>query len=384
MLKTLLMLAQTKTTRMAKVSETTLEINLASLKHNFEYLKSKLQNNTLFLAVVKAFAYGSDASIVAKTLQELEVDYFAVAYISEGVALRKAGIKTPILVLHPQPNNLSLAIEHCLEPSLYTLKIVKAFARVARALNQKNYPVHIKFNTGLNRLGFESEELDLVAEQFSETTALKVKSVFSHLAASEDLEEKEFTLNQIALYKSLSTAFIEKLGYPVMRHLCNTSGVLNYPEAHFDMVRCGIGLYGYGNSKSEEQNFKPIAALKSVISQIHVVEKGESVGYNRGFISPSTSKIATLPIGHADGIGRHFGHGVGCVSIGNKKAPIVGNVCMDMIMVDVTQIDCEEGDEVELFGPALSAETSAETANTISYELITGISQRVNRKILRK
>jgi alanine racemase len=382
MLKTLLMLERTKRIRMPKASETSLEINLASLRHNFEYLKSKLQKNTLFLAVVKAFAYGSNAAIIAKTLQGIGVDYFAVAYISEGIALRKAGVKTPILVLHPQLNNLSLAIEHCLEPSLYTLKILKEFERVAQKLNQENYPIHLKFNTGLNRLGFEPSELDLVAEQFSKTTALKVKSVFSHLAASEDSEEKEFTLNQIKLYKSLSATLIEKLGYSVIRHLCNTSGVLNYPDAHFDMVRCGIGLYGYSNSAAEAKNFKPIAALKSVISQIHRVSEGNSVGYNRGFISSQNSRIATLPIGHADGIGRHFGHGVGHVSVRNKKAPIVGNVCMDMIMVDVTDIDCEEGDEVTLFGPKFSAEISAETANTISYELITGISQRVKREIV--
>jgi len=367
---------------MSKVTETTLEINLASLKHNFEFLKSKLNENTLFLAVVKAFAYGSDATAIADCLQKMEVDYFAVAYINEGITLRKAGITTPILVLHPQEDNLSLAIEHCLEPSLYTLKILKAFESLAQQRNLKDYPVHIKFNTGLNRLGFEPNELDLVVEQLSKTSTLKVKSLFSHLAASEDLEEKAFTLGQIELYKSLSTAFIKKLGHPVIRHLCNTSGVLNYPEAHFDMVRCGIGLYGYGNSDKDTKNFQPIASLKSVISQIHLVTKGKSVGYNRGFISPHDSKIATIPIGHADGIGRHFGHGVGIVSIGLQKAPIVGNVCMDMIMVDVTAIECAEGDEVVLFGPEFSAETSAAAANTISYELITGISQRVKRRIL--
>ena len=202
------------------------------------------------------------------------------------------------------------------------------------------------------------------------------------LLASEDLEEKPFTLEQIKLYKSLSTSFIETLGYPIIKHLCNTSGVLNYPEAHFDMVRCGIGLYGYGNSDKETKNFQPIATLKSVISQIHLVKKGKSVGYNRAFISSEDSKIATIPIGHADGIGRHFGHGVGAVSIGYEKAPIVGNVCMDMIMIDVTNIECEEGDEVVFFGSEYSAETSAAAANTISYELITGISQRVKRKVL--
>ena len=367
---------------MPKVTETTLEINLEALSSNYNFLKSKLQNNTLFLAVVKAFAYGSDAAVIANFLQKLNVDYFAVAYINEGIALRKAGITTPILVLHPQLTNLSLAIEYCLEPSLYTLKILKEFAHIASGLNQKNYPVHIKFNTGLNRLGFESNELDLVVEQLSKTSALKVKSVFSHLAASEDLDEKLFTLNQIALYKSLSNTFIENLGYPVTRHLCNTSGVLNYPEAHFDMVRCGIGLYGYGNTKKESKNLRPIASLKSVISQIHLVSKGNSVGYNRAFMCPQDSKIATIPIGHADGIGRHFGNGAGFVSMGSKKAPIVGNVCMDMIMVDVTNIGCKEGDEVVFFGPKFSAETSAAAANTISYELITGISQRIKREIL--
>jgi alanine racemase len=367
---------------MPKVTETTLEINLASLKHNFEFLKSKLQDKTLFLAVVKAFAYGSDAVVVAKCLQELGVDYFAVAYISEGVALRQAGIKTPILVLHPQEKNLELAIEHCLEPSLYTLKILRAFERIAQQHHLKNYPVHIKFNTGLNRLGFEPNDLDVVVKELSKTSALKVKSVFSHLAVSEDLEEKPFTLEQINLYKSLSSSFIEALGYPVIKHLCNTSGVLNYPEAHFDMVRCGIGLYGYGNSNKESKNFQPIASLKSVISQIHLVKKGESVGYNRAFISSEDTKIATIPIGHADGIGRHFGYGLGTVSIGSEKASIVGNVCMDMIMVDVTTIECAEGDEVVFFGSEYSAETSAAAANTISYELITGVSQRVKRKIL--
>lgn len=372
----------TKKTLMPKVTETTLEINLASLKHNFEYLKSKLKEDTLFLAVVKAFAYGSEANAIAHCLQKMKVDYFAVAYIREGIALRKAGITTPILVLHPQEKNLNLAIEHCLEPSLYNLKILQEFQRIAMLHQQKNYPVHIKFNTGLNRLGFEPQELDLVVDQLSRTSVLKVRSVFSHLAASEDLEEKAFTLAQVELYKSLSSSFAEKINYPFIKHLCNTSGVINYPEAHFNMVRCGIGLYGYGNTNTEAQNFKPVATLKSVISQIHFVSKGKSVGYNRGFISPHDTKIATIPIGHADGIGRHFGHGAGVVSIENKKAVIVGNVCMDMVMVDVTDIECVEGDEVVFFGCEFSAEASAAAANTISYELITAISQRVKRVIV--
>ena len=227
---------------MPKVFETTLEINLNALKHNFDFLKSKLQNNTLFLAVVKAFAYGSDASVIANYLQKIGVDYFAVAYISEGVELREAGITVPILVLHPQLGNLELAIKHSLEPSLYSLKTLREFKKVAIKCNVFNYPVHIKFNTGLNRLGFEPEEINLALNTLIDASCLKVKSVFSHLAASEDLNEKKFTDTQIERYKSLSEKFINSFDYTIIRHLCNTSGVLNYPEAQFDMVRCGIGL----------------------------------------------------------------------------------------------------------------------------------------------
>ena len=368
---------------MPKVHETTLEINLDALRHNFDFLKSKLQNNSLFLAVVKAFAYGSDAVAVANFLQKSGVDYFAVAYVSEGVDLRKAGITVPILVLHPQLGNLELAIKHALEPSLYSLKMLRAFEKAALDGSKSNYPIHIKFNTGLNRLGFKPEDIGVVVNALINASSLKVKSVFSHLAASEDLNERGFTENQIELYRSLSEKFINHFDYPIIRHLSNTSGVLNYPKAHFDMVRCGIGLYGYGNSRKESVNLRPIASLKSVISQIASVSIGESVGYNCGHICKVDSKIATIPIGHADGIGRHYGHGIGAVSINQQKGYIVGNVCMDMIMVDVTTIGCKEGDEVLIFGSGLSAEGAAEAADSISYELITGISRRITRKFIK-
>jgi len=368
---------------MPKVHETTLEINLDALRHNFDFLKSKLQNNSLFLAVVKAFAYGSDAVAVANFLQKSGVDYFAVAYVSEGVDLRKAGITVPILVLHPQLGNLELALKHALEPSLYSLKMLRAFEKAALDGNKSNYPIHIKFNTGLNRLGFKPEDIGVVVNALINASSLKVKSVFSHLAASEDLNERGFTENQIELYRSLSEKFINHFDYPIIRHLSNTSGVLNYPKAHFDMVRCGIGLYGYGNSRKESVNLRPIASLKSVISQIASVSIGESVGYNCGHTCKVDSKIATIPIGHADGIGRHYGHGIGAVSINQQKGYIVGNVCMDMIMVDVTTIGCKEGDEVLIFGSGLSAEGAAEAADSISYELITGISRRITRKFIK-
>jgi alanine racemase len=364
---------------MPKAQETLLEIDLKALKHNFEYLKSKLKPNTKFIAVVKAYAYGNDSCEIANYLQNLNTDYFAVAYVSEGVALRKAGVTKPIMVLHPQTVSFKTLIEHCLEPCLYNKKILTEFIDVAASEKQNDYPIHIKFNTGLNRLGFWQDEVKFISDILSKTKIVKVKSIFSHLAASEDLNEKTFTLNQIETFKKIADNFIEKIGFKPMLHICNTSGILNYPEAHFDMVRSGIGLYGFGNSEKENKNFIPIGTLKTVISQIHTIEKGQSVGYNRAYKTDSELKTATLPIGHADGIGREYGRGKGFVIINGKKAPIVGNVCMDMIMVNVTDIDCNEGDEVVIFGPNVSAETLAETANTISYEIITGISQRVKR-----
>ena len=368
---------------MPKAHQTILEINLKALHQNFKYIKSKINNSTKLMAVVKAFGYGSDALEVAKYLQDCNVDYFAVAYANEGVALRKAGISKPILVLHPQPVNFKLLIKHCLEPSLYSAKILNEFVNASKKEKQTDYPVHIKFNTGLNRLGFWENDVDYIISRLKKTKAIKVASLFSHLAASEDLNENEFTLTQIEIFKTISKEFENKIGYKTMLHICNTSGILNYPEAHFDMVRCGIGLYGFGNSSTENKHLKPIASLKSVISQIHHIEEGETVGYNRAYKSELLQKTATIPIGHADGIGRQYGNGNGFVTINGQQAPIVGNVCMDMIMINVTNIDCKEGDEVVIFGEDNSAEKLATTTKSISYEIITAISQRVKRVVVK-
>ncbi|WP_047548941.1 alanine racemase [Psychroserpens sp. Hel_I_66] len=367
---------------MPRAKETILEIDLKALKHNFEYIKSKLKSDTKILAVVKAFAYGSDANTIAVFLQDLEVDYFAVAYVSEGVALRNAGVIVPILVLHPQAVNFKMLIENCLEPSLYSAKILNEFIAIASEEKQKNYPVHIKFNTGLNRLGFRESDIDAIVSITSRSSSIRVKSIFSHLAESENLDDTAFTKNQIDSFKNISKRFTKAIGYQPMLHLANTSGILNYTDAHLDMVRTGIGLYGFGNSEKENKNLLPMATLKSVVSQIHTIEKGESVGYNRAYKSDNLKKTATIPIGHADGIGRQYGNQKGFVTINNKPAPIIGNVCMDMIMVNVTDIDCKEGDEVVIFGKETDASAFAKSANTISYEIITAISQRVKRVIL--
>jgi len=368
---------------MSKTEETCLEIHLDALTHNYNYLRSKLKSNTKFLAVIKAFAYGSDAVTIAKHLEDLGADYFAVAYTHEGVLLRDNGITIPIMVLHPQPTNFKTIIERCLEPSLYNARVLRQFISIAEEEKQNDFPIHVKFNTGLNRLGFWHNDVGFVIDQLEKTNAVKTKSILSHLAASEDLSEKEFTQRQIQDFNEIARDFGLKIGYKPWLHLCNTSGVINYPKAHFDMVRCGIGLYGFGNSAKEDENLKPIAKLKSVISQIHRIEKNETVGYNRAYKASGFEKTATIPIGHADGISRQFGNGKGYVIINDKKAPIIGNVCMDMIMVNISDIDCNEGDEVIIFDGTHKASHFAESANTISYEILTAISQRVKRVVIK-
>ena len=363
-------------------TETTIEINLPALKKNFSFIRSKLSPKTLMLGVVKAGGYGSSSIEVSKLLENLGIDYFAVAYISEGIELRKAGIKSPILVLHPQISNFKKAIEFNLEPSLYSNRVLKAFVDLSAQQGLENYPVHIKFNTGLNRLGFGHESSDHVAKKLCQERCLKVKSIFSHLSASEDLDEKTFTELQIENFEKASKKFALSYGEMPIRHLSNTSGVVNYPNANFEMVRCGIGLYGYDNTE-ENTALSPVVSLKTIISQIHHIKKGGSVGYNRAFFADKDKKIATLPLGHADGIDRKYGNGVGYVLIRDNIAPIVGNVCMDMIMVDVSNVSCEEGDEVVIFDSINSAQKLAEKANTISYELLTALSTRIKRKIVK-
>lgn len=366
---------------MPKATDTVLEVSLASLAHNYSVLRSRLNPGTKFLGVVKAAAYGSEAVAIARELEKLGADYLAVAYVHEGVALREAGISLPILVFHPQPANFAKAIAHCLEPSLYSANVLRSFQQTAESLDQDRYPVHLKFNTGLNRLGFWENDIEFIAGALKGNKTLKIASVFSHLAASEDIGEKEFTLKQIAQFNKILQQFEHAFGFLPIRHILNTSGIFNFPDSQLDMVRSGIGLYGYGNDPRFDEELRAVSTLKTIISQLHKIEPGESVGYNRGFTSDGYRITATLPIGHADGIGRHYGNGKARVWIHNKAAPVIGNVCMDMMMVDVTDIPCKEGDEVVVFGPDCSADELASSANTISYELLTGISPRIKRLI---
>ncbi|MGB1042404.1 MAG: alanine racemase [Tenacibaculum sp.] len=359
---------------------TVLEIDSKAVLHNLEYFKQKLQPTTKTLAVVKAFGYGSEAVEIAKLLQD-KVDYFAVAYTNEGIILRDAGIKTPILVLHPQIQNLTDIVKYRLEPNLYNFRIFDAFIQLADETPLMNYPVHLKFNTGLNRLGFWHTDVPNIITAVKKSNNIKVQSIFSHLAASEDPNEQEFTINQINNFAYIVKQFYEHLGYQPMIHILNTSGIINYPQAQFDMVRLGIGLYGFGNNEAETAQLKNTHTLKSIISQIHIIQPGETVGYNRAFVANAITKSATIPIGHADGISRRLGNKEGFVIINNQPAPIIGNVCMDMIMVDVTKIDCKEGDEAIIFNHQQHIEYIAHKCETIPYETLTAISQRVKRLV---
>ena len=358
-----------------------LEISKNALEHNLQYFKDKLHQKTKILAVVKAFGYGSDANKVAYFLKD-KVDYFAVAYAHEGISLRNAKIPTPILVLHPQIQNFDEIIRNQLEPTIYNLKTLNAFITKAKEKEIEYYPIHLKFNTGLNRLGFSKVNIPKIMAIICNSKHVKIKSIFSHLAASEDSNERQFTLNQIQNFKDIITQVYDHIEYTPMAHTLNTSGVINYPEAQFDMVRIGIGLYGFGNTKKETSQLKNTHILKSIISQIHIAKKGETVGYNRAFKAFKDTIIATIPIGHADGLSRKLGKGNGYITIQNRSAPIIGNVCMDMIMVDITNIECNEGDPVFIFKTQEDILNISSMSETISYEILTLISQRIKRSLI--
>lgn len=360
---------------------TRLEIDRQGLLENVRYFKSKTHKNTKLLSVVKAYGYGTSAILVADAIKN-EVDYFAVAYTDEGIALRKAGINHPILVLHPQKQNISLLIDYELEPNCYSFLMLQKVIEVVKLKKLTSYPIHLKINTGLNRIGFDANEIDNLIEILSKQQQVEVISIFSHIAASEDASEKEFTKNQIAQFKSVVSHLSSELQQSKMpmQHMTNTSGILNYAnKAQFDMIRLGIGMYGFGNDTKITKILSDVLCLKSIISQIHLVEKGKTIGYNRAFKTSKITRIATIPIGHADGYLRRLGNGKGYMYVNNQKAYVVGNVCMDMIMLDVTDIPCNENDEVIVYKNQHHIEDLAKRSHTISYEILTSISQRVRR-----
>jgi alanine racemase len=362
-----------------KNHETVLEINLDAITHNLNFYKSKIKATTKIMVMVKAFGYGNGGFEIAKLLEHHKVDYLGVAFADEGINLRRSGITVPIMVLNPENSSFHAMIAYDLEPEIYSLTGLEAFLEVAKQKNCTSYPIHLKMDTGMHRLGFEEFQLDPLNALLYNNNFIEVKSIFSHLSASDNPDFKEFTLLQFDRFEKAYAKISNHINKKPNRHILNTSGIFNYPEKQYEMVRLGIGLYGFGNSELETKNLQNVSTLKSIISQTRKVAKGESIGYSRNHMVAQEIIVATIPIGYADGVRRAWGNQVGYVLINNQKAAILGNVCMDMIMVNVTHIDCNPGDEVIVFGESPTVIEMATKTNTIAYEILPGISQRVKR-----
>ncbi len=364
---------------MPKLKETNLTIDLTALKHNFNVIKSHVSPSTQIMGVVKAFAYGTDSIVIGEKLIELGVSHLAVAYIEEGMRFRRRGINTPILVFYPQLEDLPKLIKYNLTPSIYNFRFLEKLIKGLKRRKIQKFPVHIKMNTGMNRLGFDLSDLASLKSILTNQVNVEVVGLFSHLSSAGNSEEVDFTKEQIKKFNTARHFFKKEITSNFIAHLANSSGTLSHPEATFDMVRAGIALYGYGNNSQEQLLLKPVASLTTVITQLREISPRASVGYDRNFKAQKDTTIATLPLGYADGISRIYGNGNAQVIIQGQKAPIVGNVCMDTLMVDVTGINCKEGDVVEVFGKQQSAIEFDIKAQSIPYELITRISRRVSR-----
>ena len=363
-----------------QVHQTVMEVNLSALAHNIKSYQKRLKPTTRVMAMVKAFSYGSGIEEVARVMEKNGVDYLAVAYADEGVALRKAGIRLPILVMSPEPTAFDALVEHALEPEIYDLRLLQELVRYIQAQAIPTFPIHIKLDTGMHRLGFESDEMAQLLQLLKEYPQLVVKSVFSHLAASEQAQHDDFTLQQQRVFEAGVMAIEEVVHYTFLKHIANTAAVQRHPSLEYDMVRLGIGLYGADVTKDAPIDLETVATLTTTVAQVKQVAKGDTIGYGRLGVADRDMRIATIRIGYADGFGRSLGLGNGKVWIQGGLAPVVGQVCMDMTMVDVTDIPgVVAGTSVEIFGKNLPVQQVAAWANTIVYEILTGISQRVKR-----
>lgn len=362
-----------------KSHQTVLEINLNAIVHNLKQYQQVLRPSTRLMAMVKAFAYGSGGAEIAGILQYHKVDYLGVAYADEGVELRKAGIRLPVMVMNPEISAFEAIVENNLEPEIYSFELLEAFDQFLKDEALQQYPVHLEIETGMNRLGFAASETSRLVQLLNQTSSFKVQSVFTHLAASEEAGQDEFTQQQFTIFQDAAARLESELGYSFLRHIANSAAVIRHPDMQLDMVRLGIGLYGVDSAASGKLSLQTVATLKSTIAQLKYLQKGESVSYNRKGVVDRDSVIATIRIGYADGYPRRLGNGKGKVAVNGHLAPVIGTVCMDMFMVDVTGIPAQEGDEVIIFGSAVPVEQVAEWAQTIPYEIMTGISQRVKR-----
>ena len=372
---------QISNTLQQKTHETVLEIDLNAMVSNLNYFRSKISPVTKIMAMVKAFSYGSGSFEVANLLQFHRADYLAVAFADEGVELRKAGIILPIMVMHPEENSLDAIIQHNLEPEIYNFRILDMLERaIRRNILPSNKPVkiHIKLETGMNRLGFSESNLDALANRIGRNRRLFVQSVFSHLAASEDADSDDFTRGQITRFNQMCETLCQHIGQPVLKHILNSAGINRFPEAQFDMVRLGISLYGVASNPEDAQNLLNVTTLRSTITQIKKVKAGERIGYGKT-IAPEDMEIGIVPVGYADGLDMRLGHGTGHLIIHGFKVPIVGNICMDMCMIDVSDVKAREGDQVVIFGDGKPLSELAAELGTIPYEVMTSLSTRVKR-----
>jgi Alr-MurF fusion protein len=363
-----------------KVHQTVLEINLNAIADNLKEYQKILKPNTKVMAMVKAFAYGSGGAEVAGILQYHKADYLGVAYADEGVALRKAGISLPIMVMNPEPTAFEAIVEYNLEPEMYSLELMQHFEKYLSIQGLEQYPVHIELETGMNRLGFSINEVSQLAAHLQGSKFLKVVSVFSHLAASEDPTQDQYTQQQFAAFSNAVNILKESLPYAFLSHIANSAAAIRHPQMQLDMVRLGIGLYGVDSAATGKLSLQAVTNLKSTVAQIKHLKKGESVSYNRRGIVNDDTTIATVRLGYADGYPRRLGNGSAKVYINGSFAPTIGTVCMDMFMIDITAAgNVAVGDRVELFGTNLPVQQVAAWAGTIPYEIMTGISQRVKR-----
>lgn len=359
--------------------DTVLEINLNAILHNINVHKSLLKPETKMCAMVKAYSYGLGGYEIAEFLQHHHIDYLGVAYGDEGVDLRKNGITTPILVMNPEQGSYDVIIDYNLEPEIYSLRVLELFANQLQLKGiQQKYPIHIKVETGMHRLGFKEHEIDELVENLKKYN-VKVASIFSHLSSADVPEEDDYTMEQIQTFQRVSSKISEALGYQPIRHILNTAGITHYADYQFEMVRIGIGMVGISANPKVKNQLQSAVTFKTVISQISEVKEGDSIGYNRKYKAEKVTRIATIPVGYADGIPRLIGNKKGFVGIHNQKVSIVGNICMDMLMVDLQNIKAKEGDEVIIFNGNPTLEEFSGYCQTIPYEVLTSISRRVKR-----
>ncbi|MBO4585384.1 MAG: alanine racemase [Bacteroidales bacterium] len=358
-----------------------LELSLKGCTENYRYFRSLLEPKTKLLVLVKANAYGHGAVEFAAMMQRAGADYLAVAYPVEGLELRKNGISLPIIVLTAGTDFYNEIIDTRMEPSIPNLSSLKILVETLRQRGLKDYPVHIKLDTGMHRLGFISSEIQELTAFLKATPEIKVKSLFSHLCVAEDPEQDSFTLGQIDLFRTNTRIIADAIGYMPMRHILNSAGIERFPQFQFDMVRLGIGIYGV--SAIPGRKLSPVASLKCKILQIKRLEKGDTIGYGRYGKASEGTVIATIPVGYADGIDRHLGRGAASFSVNGHRAPTIGNICMDMCMLDVTGIPCEVGDTVTIFGEDPTVTELADILGTIPYEILSSVPRRIERVVVR-